>query len=200
MPVLCARHISVTAGDRRRLTKPASSRTAPYQQVIRARIVLEAARGHSNNAISRRLGVSVDTVRCRRGRYGDQGPSGLADRPRSGRPPRLSPLQVAEVKALACQLPAETGVPLPRWSYPELAGEVICRGIAPAIWAWTVRRILAADTLQPWRYRSWLFIRDPDFAAKAGRILGLYARPHPGPVRTHLAGRPAARGRVRDLQ
>ena len=41
-------------------TKLASSRTAPYQQVIRARIVLQAECGCSNNAISRRLGVSVD--------------------------------------------------------------------------------------------------------------------------------------------
>jgi transposase len=176
VPVVCARQISVTAGDRRRLAKLASSRTAPYQQVIRARIVLEAARGCSNNAISRHLGVSVDTVRCWRGRYADQGLAGLADRPRSGRPPRLTPLQVAEVKALACQLPAETGVPLSRWSCPELAGEVVSRGIAPAISASTVRRLLAADTLKPWRYRSWLFIRDPAFAAKADRVLGLYAR------------------------
>ena len=171
-----ARQISVTAGDRRRLAKLASSGTAPYQQVIRARIVLAAECGWSNNAISRRLGVSVDTVRCWRGRYADQGLAGLTDRPRSGRPPGLSPLQVAEVKALACQLPAETGVPLSRWSCPELAGEVISRGIAPAISASTVRRILAADTLKPWHYRSWLFIRDPDFAVKAGRVLDLYAR------------------------
>jgi transposase len=176
VPVPRARQISVTAGDRRRLTTLASSRTAPYQQVIRARIVLDAACGYSNNAISRRLGVSVDTVRCWRGRYADQGPAGLADRPRSGRPPRLSPLQVVEVKALACQLPAETGVPLSRWSCPELAGEVISRGIAPAISASTVRRILATDALKPWQYASWLFIRDPDFAAKAGRVLELYAR------------------------
>ena len=40
----------------------------------------------------------------------------------------------------------------------------------------TVRRILAADTIKPWQYRSWLFIRDPDFAAKATRVLDLYAR------------------------
>jgi transposase len=166
----------VTAGDRRRLTKLASCRTAPYQQVIRARIVLAAVCGHSNNAISRRLGVSVDTVRCWRGRYGDQGLAGLADRPRSGRPPRLTPLQIAEVKALACQLPAETGVPLSRWSCPELADQVVARGIAPAISASTVRRILAADTLKPWQYRSWLFIRDPAFATKAARVLDLYAR------------------------
>jgi transposase len=176
VPVPRARQISVTAGDRRRLTRLASCRTAPYQQVIRARIVLEAAGGSSDNAISRRLGVSADTARCWRGRYAGQGLAGLAGRPRPGRPPRLTPLQIAEVKALACQLPAETGVPLSRWSCPELAGQAMARGITPAISASTVRRILAAGTLKPWQYRSWLFIRDPDFAAKATRVLDLYAR------------------------
>ncbi len=29
--------------------------------------------------------------------------------------------------------------------------------------------------LKPWRHRSWLFPRDPQFAAKAGRVLDLYA-------------------------
>jgi len=39
------------------------------------------------------------------------------------------------------------------------------------IWRW-----LAEDTLRPWRYRSWIFPRDPGFAAKAGVVLDLYAR------------------------
>ena len=52
---------------------------------------------------------------------------------------RLTPVQVAEAKALACQLPAETGTPLPRWSYPELAAELTTRGITDTISASTVR-------------------------------------------------------------
>ena len=40
----------------------------------------------------------------------------------------------------------------------------------------TVRRWLHADAIKPWRYRSWIFPRDPDFAAKAARVLDLYAR------------------------
>jgi hypothetical protein len=59
---------------------------------------------------------------------------------------------------------------------PELAGEVVDRGIAPAISAATIRRILAAEALKPWQYQSWIFIRDPNFAAKATRVLDLYAR------------------------
>jgi Homeodomain-like domain/DDE superfamily endonuclease len=138
--------------------------------------VLDAACGYSNNEIARRHGVNVDTVRCWRSRYADEGKAGLADRRRSGRPSRLTPVQVTEIKALACQLPAESGVPLSRWSCPDLDGEVVGRGIAPAISASTVRRILAADTLKPWQYQSWIFIRDPNFAAKATRVLDLYAR------------------------
>ncbi|MFD7275496.1 hypothetical protein ACFV80_00295 [Streptomyces sp. NPDC059862] len=40
----------------------------------------------------------------------------------------------------------------------------------------TVRRRLDQDALKPWQYRSWIFITDPDFRAKAERVLGLYAR------------------------
>ena len=39
----------------------------------------------------------------------------------------------------------------------------------------TVRRWLACDALKPWQHRSWIYPRDPDFAAKAARALDLYA-------------------------
>jgi transposase len=127
VPAARARQIILTTAERHRLKKLAYSHTAGYQQVIRVRIVLDAARGYSNAEASRRRGVAADTVRLRRGRYADEGMAGRADRHRSGRPPRFTPgtgryrpVQAAEVKALACQLPAETGVPLSRWSCPDL--------------------------------------------------------------------------------
>jgi hypothetical protein len=82
---------------------------------------------------------------------------------------------VVGVKALACELPAESGVPLSRWSAPELAVEAVARGVVDRISASTVRRWLADDVLKPWQHRSWIFPRDPDFAAKAARALDLYA-------------------------
>lgn len=176
MPVPRARQIVLAASERRRLKKLAYSRTAPYQLVVRARIVLDAAHGYSNNKIAQRRGVVVDTVRLWRGRYADHGLDGLKDRPRSGRPPRFTPLERAQVKALACHLPAETGVPLSRWSSTDLAAEAVRQGIAEAISASTVRRILAAAALRPWQHQSWVFIRDPQFEAKAARVLDLYQR------------------------
>jgi len=180
VPAPRARQITLTAAERHRLKTLAYSHTADYQQVIRVRIVRDAAYGYSNAKIAHRHGVTIDTVRRWRGRHADQGLAGLADRRRSGRPPRFTPVQVAEVKAMVCQLPAETGLPLSRWSCPDLADEVIDRGIAPAISASTIRRILAAEALKPWQYQSWIFIRDPNFAAKATRVLYLYARTYDG--------------------
>jgi len=53
---------------------------------------------------------------------------------------------------------------------------VLAQGLVAEISGTTIWRWLSADALQPWRYRSWIFPRDPEFAAKAGRILDLYER------------------------
>ncbi|MFI1415163.1 IS630 family transposase [Streptomyces sp. NPDC020707] len=176
MPVACARQIALRAGERERLKKMAYGYKTEYRMRLRAQVVLHAAHGRSNARIARETGLHLDTVRCWRGRFADRGLPGLADRERTGRPPVFTALQVAEVKALACQLPAETGTPLSRWSCPELAREVTARAITTPVSASTVRRWLKDDALKPWQYQSWIFIRDPDFRTKASRIMDLYAR------------------------
>jgi transposase len=150
--------------------------TGQARMVLRARIVLAAAEGHSNAGIARDVGVCADTVRKWRRRYADARLAGLADAPRSGRPSRFSPVQRAQVVALACELPATRGMPLSRWSSFELACEAIEAGIVVDISASTVARWLAADALKPWQYRSWIAPRAPDFASRAAVVLDLYAR------------------------
>jgi hypothetical protein len=81
-----------------------------------------------------------------------------------------------EIKALACELPATSGVPLSRWSCAELARQLILAGVVGFISAATVWRVLRCDAIRPWCHRSWIFPRDPDFAAKAAVVLDLYAR------------------------
>ncbi|MFF1651417.1 IS630 family transposase [Streptomyces sp. NPDC058240] len=147
-----------------------------YRLRLRAQIVLHAAQGLANARIAERVGVHVDTVRTWRGRFAEARLPGLADRKRPGRPPSFTALQAAQITALACQLPAETGVPLSRWSCPELAREAAKRGIATFLSASTVRRWLARDALKPWQHRSWIFITDAGFRTKAERVLDLYAR------------------------
>ncbi len=81
---------------------------------------------------------------------------------------------MAEVKALACELPAKSGVPLSRWSAAELARQAVERGIVAQVSGITVWRWLAQDAIRPWNYRSWILPRDPRFAERAGPILDLY--------------------------
>jgi hypothetical protein len=81
-----------------------------------------------------------------------------------------------EIKALACDLPATSGVALSRWSSAELARELVSRGVVAFISAATVWRTLRSDAIRPWLHRSWIFPRDPNFAAKAAVVLDLYAR------------------------
>ena len=85
------------------------------------------------------------------------------------------PEQVAEVKAIACDLPRTQDLPLSRFSRVELHRLVVERGVTEAS-ASTIWRWLHQDAIKPWQTRSWIFPRDPDFAQKAGRALDLYAR------------------------
>lgn len=81
---------------------------------------------------------------------------------------------VVEIKALACQMPAERGLPFSRLSHAEIAREAVRSGIVASISGATVWRWLSADAIKPWSYRSWIFPRDPNFAQKASRVLDLY--------------------------
>lgn len=83
---------------------------------------------------------------------------------------------VAEVKALACELPATLGLPLSRFSRSELRRHVLAAGIVAEISGITIWRWLREDALRPWSRRSWIFPRDPDFQTKAARVLDLYHR------------------------
>jgi hypothetical protein len=58
---------------------------------------------------------------------------------------------------------------------PDIRSEVIARGLVASISDTTIWRWLSEDAIKPWTHRSWIFPRDPDFAAKAGRVLDLYA-------------------------
>jgi hypothetical protein len=77
---------------------------------------------------------------------------------------------------LACELPASLGVPLSRLSVADVRREVEQRGLVARISDSTVWRWRHEDAIRPGQHRCWIFPRDPDFQAKAARLLDLYAR------------------------
>jgi homeodomain-containing protein/DDE superfamily endonuclease len=177
MSTTSADRITLTGSQRRELKRLVRAGRTEQRLVTRAEIVLAASVGESNAAIARSLGICEDTVRKWRHRWCvAPGVASLGDAKRSGRRPTFTPVQVARVKALACTPPDDAGLPLARWSCPELARHAIASGVCGSISPSTVRRWLSEDALKPWQYQSWIFITDPDFAAKAQRVLDLYDR------------------------
>ena len=167
--------VTLTAAERKILKKRARGAKTPYRDRLRAQIVLAAARGHGNARIAAELGIGAGTARKWRGRFAGHRLGGLKDLPRSGRPRRISAVARAAVVALACQLPAATGVPLSRWTGPELAAELAAqRLVSEPVSVTSLLRILAENPVKPWQYQSWIYPRDPAFAAKATVILDLY--------------------------
>ena len=84
------------------------------------------------------------------------------------------PLDHALVKAVACELVAETKQPLSRQSLADVTARAR-NALGTPISRSTVWRILDTDAIKPWRYKYWIFPRDAHFAEKAGPILDLYA-------------------------
>jgi transposase len=203
MPQCRAALVVLSAGERRTLKTRTRGATTARRDWLRAQIVLAAAGGRASARIAADLHVSVDTVRKWRGRFAARGLDGLKDLPRCGRPRRISALERAAVVALACQLPAATGVPLSRWTGPELAAELASTGLAAQISPSSILRILAEHPIKPWQCQSWIFPRDPDFAAKASVILGLYQghyqgrRLAPGDRILSVDAKPSIQARVR---
>jgi len=168
--------VVLTASQRRFLKRLLRRPTAQQRQVTRARIVLLASAGWANAAIARKLELAPNTVGKWRKRFCMEGVDGLADRKRSGRPRVFPPVVVTYAKAVACELPRTRGVPLSRWSLGELRAELLASGLVSQVSTTTLWRWLAEDPIKPWQHHSWIFPRDPNFAAKAGVVLDLYAR------------------------
>ena len=89
-------------------------------------------------------------------------------------PGLFPPDLVVQVKALACELPAKFDLPLSRWSTTDLVQQVQQSGLVASVSGSTLWRWLHEDAIRPWYHRSWIFPRDPDFAAKATVVLDLY--------------------------
>jgi len=91
MPRNSPYYVSLKRKERMRLEAMARKYTSPYRDVIRAKIVLYAAQGLSNEEIAHRLDTPRQIVSKWRKRYWEEGLGGLDERSRAGRPARFSP-------------------------------------------------------------------------------------------------------------
>jgi transposase len=83
--------IALTEHERRLLEGKAARYASPYREVIRAKIVLYAAQGMSNEQIAARVDLPRQVVSKWRKRFFEEGLPGLDERPRRGRPTVFPP-------------------------------------------------------------------------------------------------------------
>lgn len=153
--------------ERKALAPLATSRTAPYRQVQRARLVLLAAGGMTNKAIGQEVNLSRAMVMQWRQRFIRERLSGLEDRPRPGKPRRYSDADRLRVIETACtQKPSAES----HWSVRTLAQ-------ATGVGRDTVHTILRQANLKPHQIGTFSRSPDPDFAAKVVDVVGLYLHP-----------------------
>lgn len=144
------------------------AKTTPQRTVLRARICLLAAQGHSNNAIAKQLKTSRPTVLLWRARFAQHGPAGLAEDAPHGRSTQALP--AAKVKAIVHATLHTTPPDATHWSTRTMAK---AQGVSNA----TVARIWDAHGLQPHRVEHFKLSRDTRFVEKLTDVVGVYLNP-----------------------
>lgn len=158
----------MTDEDRTTLTRWVRGGTTEQRLVVRAKIVLAAAAGAATQAIANHLALRPATVSKWRKRYAEGGLAALQDQPRSGRPAQYG--EQDEVRILR-QLDEEPPPGYAAWNGRLLAEAL---GDLSADSVWQVLRGLGIALQQR---HSWCVSTDPEFAAKAADIIGLYLDP-----------------------
>jgi len=154
--------------ERESLERIVRSPTSALREVRRARVVLLAAEGLSNDCIAKRLEMGINTVGRWRRRFNHERVDGLLhDRPGRGRKPEISKEKIDEVvRKTTTERPAGHT----HWSRASMAKAV---GLSES----TIGRIWKAHGLKPHRVETFKLSNDPDFAEKLEDIVGLYLAP-----------------------
>jgi transposase len=154
--------------EQKQIRRLSQSRRVSARTVERAQIIQLARDAWRVPAIAERLQIGQEGVRQWLKRFNADGLAGLADQPRSGRPPTYTPEQVGEMVASALTTPRDLGQPFGCWTFQRLArylNEEKGIGIQPS----RLHEILHAEGLR-WRTQeTWFGARvDPDFAQTRG--------------------------------
>jgi transposase len=164
-----------------RLKSLHESRTAPWRETQRARIVLRYHSGESVTEIAKAVGMTRKSVGKWIGKALEMGScAALKDTYHRPKEPVITDDAKAWVVHLACSKPKDLGYAAEVWTRSALARHVREHArqagyvsLAHAAKA-TVHRILASQPLHPEKVKYYLERRDPEFEAKMREVLLVY--------------------------
>ena len=107
----------------------------------RAQAVREVVKGHRLQTVSDTLQFTCSALRKWVYRFANQGPQGLVDRPRPGRPPKVTGALAHHLDRLVDQDPLQHGSSHSQWSCQELA-TVLARQTGVQVSRESVRGVL----------------------------------------------------------
>ena len=159
--------ITLSVENQAQLNAIANSRSMPHALVTRAKIVLMAAEGQTNQAIAQKVTLSQQMVCKWRQRFIKQGLAGLHDELRPGRPRSISDEEVAGIVYKTLKSKPQNST---HWTIRSLERETeLTRA--------TIHRIWKAFGIQPHRQEHFKLSTDPFFVEKVRDIVGLYLNP-----------------------
>jgi transposase len=179
MPKILRARAAQDEKEERWVRKLAASRHGPADWIFHAKIIVGSWDGGRVEAIAQELDCSPQTVRRRLHRFETEGIEGLGDRPKAGRPRRLTVADDSKIIALVRQAPPgrlerqgdelvvrdEEGSA--QWSLDALAQAA--KGAGIAVKRSQIRRILLREGVRWRRTHSWGTPRDKDFVPKERR-------------------------------
>jgi transposase len=162
-----AKKVECDEATRKELLHLSRSQKDEGRLVRRARMVLGCVEGRRIKDLAEELGEQQDVIIKWRDRFVERGLSGLRDKSRPGKPVTYGDQWKAVVLAKLDEKPPHG---MARWDGPTLAAELATSPDA-------VQRFLQKEGIQLARMRTWCVSTDPEFAAKAADVVGLYLAP-----------------------
>ena len=147
----------------------------------RCQMILLSAQGHSAAEIAGLTFFDQDTVLFWFDRYEAEGVNGLQDRPRSGRPPKMTGSSRDDLQQAVDQDPREAGHLFSVWTCGDLARYLVQKGHLQVV-AETIRRHLWTLGFRIVRPVLSISSPDPDYEAKVGYLAQLKAQARRGEI------------------
>lgn len=172
-----AKPITLSEEDRSRLVSITKTRTLQAQTVTRARILLLKADGESVDAIADKVDLNRNSVLLCLKKYSQGGiENAIYDAPGRGRNAEITDDEKAWIINIACQRPGDFGYSAETWTYAKLtehinktaenAGFIRLSTITKT----SIKNILDAAEIKPFRIQYYCEKRDPDFETKMHEV------------------------------
>ena len=167
--------------ERQKIQSIAQSRTAPFRDVQRAKILLAYADRVSLSSIAMQTGTTRPTVyKCIDKALSMGWEAGLRDLFHRPKEPTITPEAKAWAVSVACTSPVALGLAAELWTHQALAHYIRTHSTEAGhpslsrVAKCTVQRILDEQELKPHQVRYYLERRDPEFDRKMREVLMVY--------------------------